>query len=155
MLHDAEEGATLSQDDLQRLTSNNDSPDGELSSAQREALLDEGSGLKDWGRGKVSVYNEGSNLIICDEEGESSKEFGLMQQVMSRSGEYMGRKRSRVNKEMHSVWSLTCTLRSAYEVTENYSLLIVKELLRTTLIWKLAAPSILLLVLLSGLTSFP
>lgn len=33
-------------------------------------LTGQGSGLEDWGRGRVSVYDEGSHITICDEQGE-------------------------------------------------------------------------------------
>lgn len=44
------------------------SSSSDVSSEVRVALLgDELS--KDWGRGRVSVYDEGSCLVICDEDG--------------------------------------------------------------------------------------
>lgn len=41
-----------------------------ISSNQQEQLVGKG-GLTDWGRGRMSVYDEGNRLIICDEEGQS------------------------------------------------------------------------------------
>ena len=68
LLHDADEGEPVDQDELDRLMSGGEGE--QLSSGQRDALLDDKSGLKNWGRGKVNVYNQGSQLIICDENGE-------------------------------------------------------------------------------------
>jgi len=41
-----------------------------LDSRQAEAIVGDGSGLEDWGRGRVTVFQEGSRLLICDQEGE-------------------------------------------------------------------------------------
>jgi hypothetical protein len=40
-----------------------------INSGQRQELVGDG-GLKAWGRGKLSVYDEGNCLMICDEDGE-------------------------------------------------------------------------------------
>ena len=42
-----------------------------ISSHQREELVGQG-GLGQWGRGRMSVYDEGHCLVICDQDGESS-----------------------------------------------------------------------------------
>ena len=103
LLHDAEEGEPLHEDELQRLLSSEESTSAELSSSQRNALLNEDSGLKGWGRGKINVYNQGSNLVICDEHGELSIAAVLMGQATSRSGELMGRKGSRRVLKMYDI----------------------------------------------------
>ena len=65
LLHNADEGEPIDPNELDNLE------EGSISSEQRQALLGEDSGLRHWGRGKVSVYNQGSQLVICDEHGES------------------------------------------------------------------------------------
>jgi hypothetical protein len=42
---------------------------GQPDSGQQDAILGDGSGLKRWGKGKITVYNEGKRLLICDQEG--------------------------------------------------------------------------------------
>jgi hypothetical protein len=42
-----------------------------LDSRQEHAVIGEGTGLDDWGRGRVTVFAEGSKLLICDEDGAS------------------------------------------------------------------------------------
>lgn len=79
--------------------------DGNLTDSQREALLGDGSGLKDWGRGKVNVYNEGSNLIICDEQGEFRVWTSLSLQGTFRLEGYMGRKGRQIFQAMHKYTS--------------------------------------------------
>lgn len=65
---DPDHGEPINRSELDQIlhgqSSNND-----ISDEMRDQLLgDELS--KDWGRGRVSVYDEGSCLVICDEEGE-------------------------------------------------------------------------------------
>lgn len=48
-----------------------------ISSNQQEQLVGKG-GLEEWGRGRMSVYDEGHCLVICDEEGQSLPFFGVI-----------------------------------------------------------------------------
>ncbi len=105
LLHDADEGEPLDADALERLMSSDNREDGNLTDSQREALLGDGSGLKDWGRGKVNVYNEGSNLIICDEQGEFRVWTSLSLQGTFRLEGYMGRKGRQIFQAMHKYTS--------------------------------------------------
>lgn len=64
-----DEGHSITRAELARIL-NRDGGHEELDSSQRDALVGQGSGLAKWGRGRVSVYNEGNKIVICDEEGE-------------------------------------------------------------------------------------
>jgi hypothetical protein len=66
-----DEGEPITREDLDRIMNGGDVES--LDSRQEDAILGEGSGLKDWGRGRVTVFREGGKLIICDQEGESDK----------------------------------------------------------------------------------
>jgi hypothetical protein len=68
LLDGAEQGEPLDRDELRQILSQD--PNGSLSNDQRKALLGKGSGLERWGRGRISVYNQGDQLVICDEAGE-------------------------------------------------------------------------------------
>lgn len=65
-----DEGEPITRKDLDAiLTGDNDRES--LDSNQQDAILGHGSGLKKWGKGKISVYNEGKRLLICDQAGKS------------------------------------------------------------------------------------
>jgi hypothetical protein len=52
-----------------------------LTSKQKRKLIGDGTGLERWGgTGKMSIYNEGSCVTICDEEGQC---LGALQELIS------------------------------------------------------------------------
>jgi len=68
---DGEIGEPITRAEIDKILTGNHGDEESLDSRQEGALLGKGSGLKDWGRGRVTVFVEGSKLLICDEEGES------------------------------------------------------------------------------------
>jgi hypothetical protein len=64
-----EEGEPITRAELDRILTG-DADQESLDSGQQNAILGDDSGLGKWGKGKISVYNEGRRLLICDEEGE-------------------------------------------------------------------------------------
>jgi hypothetical protein len=65
-------GFPIDRDEIQRILGESHLDDGmSINSGQRQELVGEG-GLKAWGRGKISVYDEGNCLMICDQDGKSS-----------------------------------------------------------------------------------
>jgi len=65
---DKDEGEPITRAELDRIMNGGDAES--LDSRQAEAIVGDGSGLEDWGRGRVTVFQEGSRLLICDQEGE-------------------------------------------------------------------------------------
>lgn len=67
---DNDHGFPIDRDEIQRILGESHLDDGiSINSGQRQQLVGEG-GLKAWGRGKISVYDEGNCLMICDQDGE-------------------------------------------------------------------------------------
>lgn len=64
-----DEGEPITRAEIDRILTGNKGDEESLDSRQADELIGQGSGLKDWGRGRVTVFVEGSNLLICDEEG--------------------------------------------------------------------------------------
>jgi hypothetical protein len=67
--NDEQEGEPITNAEIDKILNGGDQES--LDSRQEEAIIGDGSGLKDWGRGRVTVFREGRKLLICDEEGES------------------------------------------------------------------------------------
>jgi hypothetical protein len=63
-----EAGADIPRAELEQILSGEADRES-LDSGQQDAILGDGSGLKRWGKGKITVYNEGKRLLICDQEG--------------------------------------------------------------------------------------
>jgi hypothetical protein len=67
---DGEVGEPITRAEIDKILTGDHGDEESLDSRQEDALVGNGSGLKDWGRGRVTVFVEGSKLIICDQEGE-------------------------------------------------------------------------------------
>lgn len=66
-----DQGYSIGRDEIERILGDSHLDDRvSISSRQQEQLVGKG-GLGSWGRGRMSVYDEGSCLMICDEDGES------------------------------------------------------------------------------------
>jgi len=64
------QGFPIDREEIQRILGEDHLDDAmSINSGQREQLVGNG-GLKKWGRGKLSVYDEGSCLMICDQDGK-------------------------------------------------------------------------------------
>ena len=64
-------GYPIGRDEIERILGESHLDDRvSISSGQQEQLVGKG-GLEKWGRGRMSVYDEGHCLVICDQEGES------------------------------------------------------------------------------------
>lgn len=72
---DRDEGKPITRKEIDRILTGDHGDEESLDSRQADALIGHGSGLKGWGRGRVTVFVEGNKLLICDEEGESSDLF--------------------------------------------------------------------------------
>ena len=67
---DTEIGQPISRAEIDRILTGGHGDEESLDSRQEDALVGKCSGLKDWGRGRVTVFVEGNKLLICDEEGQ-------------------------------------------------------------------------------------
>lgn len=64
-------GFPIGRDEIERIMGDSHLDDRvSISSRQQEQLVGKG-GLERWGRGRMSVYDEGHCLVICDEDGRS------------------------------------------------------------------------------------
>jgi hypothetical protein len=80
LLHDSpderEQGEDITQAEIDQILQGDNHADVEsLDPGQQDALIGKGSGLKDWGRGRVTVFVEGDKLLICDQEGASGAKW--------------------------------------------------------------------------------
>ena len=66
-----DEGEPITREEIDNILSGVKGDAESLDSRQENQLIGKGSGLDDWGRGRVTVFVEGSKLLICDEEGVS------------------------------------------------------------------------------------
>jgi len=63
-------GFPIGREEIERILGESHLDDAmSIKSGQRLELVGKG-GLKAWGRGKLSVYDEGNCLMICDEDGK-------------------------------------------------------------------------------------
>lgn len=85
-----DEGEPITREELERILKGDIGDEESLDSRQANQLIGKGSGLDDWGRGRVTVFVEGSNLLICDEEGKCYDEFAAEDQVMYQLEESRG-----------------------------------------------------------------
>ena len=67
---DGDVGEPITRAEIDKILTGDHGDEESLDSRQEDALVGKGSGLKNWGRGRVTVFVEGSKLLICDEEGE-------------------------------------------------------------------------------------
>ena len=66
-------GFPIGRDEIERILGERTLDDRvSISSRQQEQLVGKG-GLESWGRGRMSVYDEGHCLVICDEDGQSKR----------------------------------------------------------------------------------
>jgi len=64
-------GFPISRAEIERILGDDHLDDAmSINSGQRQELVGKG-GLSKWGRGKLSVYDEGNCLMICDQDGKS------------------------------------------------------------------------------------
>ena len=66
---DRDEGEPITRKEINRILTGDKGDAESLDSRQEDAMIGEGTGLDDWGRGRVTVFVEGNKLLICDEEG--------------------------------------------------------------------------------------
>jgi hypothetical protein len=75
-LLDSEEndhGYPIDREEIERILGERHLDDAvSINSGQRQELVGKG-GLSSWGRGKISVYDEGNCLMICDQDGKFSR----------------------------------------------------------------------------------
>lgn len=68
---DEDRGYPIERTEIERILGESHLDDRvSITSNQQEQLVGKG-GLGAWGRGRISVYDEGNCLMICDEDGES------------------------------------------------------------------------------------
>jgi hypothetical protein len=65
-----DEGEPITREEIDKILTGDQGDAESLDARQEDALMGHQSGLKDWGRGRVTVFVEGFKLLICDEEGE-------------------------------------------------------------------------------------
>jgi hypothetical protein len=70
------QGFPIDREEVQRILGEDHLDDAmSINSGQRQQLVGQG-GLSKWGRGKLSVYDEGNFLMICDQDGKSRWTLG-------------------------------------------------------------------------------
>ena len=96
-------GYPIDREEIQRILGEDHLDDAiSINSGQRQQLVGEG-GLKKWGRGKLSVYDEGSCLMICDQDGEwSMNAISVKWKFSWHIGNVSVRK---INKKSSNAWS--------------------------------------------------